>query len=202
MERSNLIPFAFLAAILSAPMLGHAQSATEDTGRGPSHVFGRSGQIAFSSDAALSVAHITPADQTTLTLAPAADFFVADSFSIGGVISLNYVKAGDSDTVIFGIGPRLGYNLTLSDLVSLWPKIGVSYAHSEVSNTTALPGGAELDQGVSNDALALNLFVPFMFHPAQHFFAGFGPFLDTDLSGDNKNTTFGLKLTLGGWVQT
>jgi hypothetical protein len=34
----------------------------------------------------------------------------------------------------------------------------------------------------------------------QHFFAGFGPFLDTDLSGDARATAFGGKLTLGGWL--
>jgi hypothetical protein len=39
-----------------------------------------------------------------------------------------------------------------------------------------------------------------MFHPVQHFFAGFGPFLDTDLSGDARATVFGGKLTLGGWL--
>ena len=53
---------------------------------------------------------------------------------------------------------------------------------------------------VSNTAIALNVFVPVMFHPAPHFFAGFGPFIDTDLSGESKATTYGAKLTLGGWL--
>jgi hypothetical protein len=35
---------------------------------------------------------------------------------------------------------------------------------------------------------------------APHFFAGFGPFLDADLTGDNKATVIGGKLTLGGWL--
>jgi hypothetical protein len=39
-----------------------------------------------------------------------------------------------------------------------------------------------------------------MLHPAPHFFAGFGPFLDVDLSGDNRATTWGARLTLGGWI--
>lgn len=39
-----------------------------------------------------------------------------------------------------------------------------------------------------------------MLQPARHFFAGFGPFLDVDLSGDNRVTMLGAKLTLGGWL--
>ena len=56
------------------------------------------------------------------------------------------------------------------------------------------------DATTSNTALALNLFVPVMFHPVEHFFLGFGPALDTDLSGDAKVTTFAGRLTLGGWI--
>src|SRR5689334_18095109 len=43
-----------------------------------------------------------------------------------------------------------------------------------------------------------NLFAPVMFHPVPHFFVGFGPFLDADLSGDNKATLFGRRLRLSG----
>jgi hypothetical protein len=39
-----------------------------------------------------------------------------------------------------------------------------------------------------------------MFHPAQHFFLGFGPAFDLDLSGDSKATTIAARLTIGGWV--
>ena len=34
---------------------------------------------------------------------------------------------------------------------------------------------------------------------ATQFFAGFGPALDTDLSGHNKETTIAARLTIGGW---
>jgi hypothetical protein len=54
----------------------------------------------------------------------------------------------------------------------------------------------------SGDAFTLNLFAPIMFHPAPHFFVGFGPFLDTDLSGSDKVTTYGAKLTIGGWFES
>jgi hypothetical protein len=188
--------FGLLALLAGIPTTGFAQSATEDTGRGPSHRFGAKGQLAISSDAALEIRHISPGDTTSITLQPAVDYFIIDQLSIGGFIGFDYRTVEDSSTTGFSIGPRVGYNITLSDLVSIWPKLGFSFAttNTEVDNE---------DVSVTtndNSALALNIFVPIMFHPATHFFAGFGPFLDTDLTGDDKVTQFGLKLTLGGWL--
>jgi hypothetical protein len=186
---------ALLALLTAVPATGFAQSMTEDTGHGPSHTFGAKRQLAISSDAALSITHYSPGSKTTITLQPAVDYFVIDNLSVGGFIGLDYTTAGDTTTTRFGIGPRVGYNLTLSDLVSIWPKIGFSFSatNTETDNATS--------DNDDNSALALNIFVPVMFHPATHFFAGFGPFLDTDLSGDDKVTAFGLKLTLGGWIE-
>jgi hypothetical protein len=39
-----------------------------------------------------------------------------------------------------------------------------------------------------------------MLHPATHFFIGFGPALDADISGDVKSTTIAGRLTIGGWI--
>jgi hypothetical protein len=191
---------ACTALMIGIPVTGFAQSATEDTGHGPSHTFGHTGQLAISSDAALSITHYAPGDYTRIELQPAVDYFIAENLSIGGFIGLDYTSFKNGSTTRFSIGPRVGYNLTLSDLVSIWPKIGFSFA----TTSTSLDAGTdEEDVTVTtndNSGIALNLFVPVMFHPAEHFFAGFGPFLDTDLSGDDKVTAFGLKLTLGGWV--
>jgi hypothetical protein len=194
------IRFLVFAAILgSAPCTVLAQDPTRNTGGGPSRTFGDSGQLAISSDAALVIQHSSPSDVTSIQIAPAADFFVIPELSVGGFIGFEYTKAGNSDATRFGIGPRVGYNIPLTDLVSLWPKIGFSYSHTSVSTDVAIARGTTLQAGSSGDAFALNLFLPIMFHPVAHFFAGFGPFLDTDLSGNNKVTTFGGKLTIGGW---
>jgi hypothetical protein len=189
--------FGLLALLAGIPATGFAQSATEDTGTGPSHTFGAKGQLAISSDAALEIKHISPGDTTSITLQPAVDYFIIDQLSIGGFIGLDYATTKGGSTTRFSIGPRVGYNVTLSDLLSIWPKIGFSFA---TTSTDVESGGTDTTTS-SNSALALNIFVPFMFHPATHFFAGFGPFLDTDLSGDDKVTQFGLKLTLGGWLE-
>lgn len=189
--------FLVTAALVVVPAVGFAQSATEDTGRGPSHNFGHEDTLAISSDAALEISHTSPGDTTRVTLAPAVDYFIINNFSIGGFIGLDYTTSGDISTTRFSIGPRVGYNIMLSDLVSIWPKLGFSLATTsqEVDNDDDDDSDDE-----ANTAIALNLFAPIMFHPATHFFAGFGPFLDVDLSGDDKVTVFGGKLTIGGWL--
>jgi hypothetical protein len=198
----NQVPFKFfalMALLVGIPATSFAQSATENTGRGPSHRFGQTRELAISSDSALQIAHTSPGDTTTITLQPAVDYFVAENFSVGGFIGFDYTTASFGSTTRFSVGPRVGYNVVLSDLVSLWPKVGFSFA----TTNTSYDNPDNADENVTandNSAIALNLFLPIMFHPAEHFFAGFGPFLDTDLSGDDKVTVFGLKLTLGGWV--
>ncbi len=179
----------------------NGQSLTETTrANGPSEQFGAKGQLAISSDASLRIANTSVSgggSTTTIELAPAVDYFVIRNLSVGGSVELNYTSTAPGHATRFGIGPRVGYNFGLSDLISIWPKAGLSLAST---STTTDANGPAPSTSVSNTAVALNLFVPVMFHPAPHFFVGFGPFLDTDLSGDAKATTVGGKLTLGGWV--
>ena len=84
----------------------------------------------------------------------------------------------------------------------MWPKAGLSFAStSQTVNGVALPSGAGVqDVTTTGSNMALNLFVPFLFHPVEHFFLGFGPALDVDLTGDVKATTIAGRLTLGGWL--
>jgi hypothetical protein len=186
-----------LGALISQATPARAQGgATEpDTNNG----FGRASVLAFSSDSALTIQHSSQ-DVTTIQLAPSVDYFVIDNLSLGGFISFDYSKSGAGDGTRIGIGPRVGYNLKLSDMLSVWPKAGFAYAYSSSTISQEVTDGARIERSSSGSALALNLFVPLMIHPAPHFFAGFGPFLDVDLSGDDRVTMFGAKLTLGGWL--
>jgi hypothetical protein len=171
----------------------------ELTTRENSAGFGQKRQWVFSSDASIQVQRTTQSDTdgalTSLSLAPAADYFVMPNLSVGGSMGVYYTKTGERNGSRFTIGPRVGYNLPISRLLSVWPKLGINYAHTggdtPVAGTTA---------NNNNDAIALSLFAPVMLHPAPHFFAGLGPFLETDLSGDNRATSWGIKLTLGGWL--
>ncbi|HEX5659736.1 MAG TPA: hypothetical protein VFX59_21225 [Polyangiales bacterium] len=156
--------------------------------------FGNPRQWAFSTDAGLQISRSTISGQdvasTQLILQPAFDYFVIKNLSVGGAVGLNYNKQGSQKGTKLTIGPRVGYNFELSRMLSVWPKLGFSFSHTNSD-------GAD-DEA---NALALNLFAPVMLHPAPHFFVGFGPFLDADLSGDSRSTTWGFKLTLGGWIQ-
>jgi hypothetical protein len=190
--------YLLACSVLALPSAAFAQDPTKDTGGGPARVFGDPAQVAVSSDAALVIQHSSQ-KVTTISFSPAADFFVAKNISVGGALLFEYDKAGSSDAVRFGIGPRVGYNFAFTDMLGLWPKIGFSFSHTGHSTDTSVGPGTTLTRSGTGNAFALNLFVPVMFHPVPHFFVGFGPFLDTDLSGSNKVTTFGGKLTVGGW---
>jgi len=188
------------AACLLAIQTAHAQDPTENTGHGPARNFGLVGQLTFASENTLDIRHSSN-EATSVTFGPAADYFIIDNLSIGGFIGFTFLNVHDSDTVQFSIGPRVGYYLAFTDLIGIWPRMGFSYAHSNVSVTTTDALGVEHEVSNNNDAIALNLYAPIMMHPAVHFFVGFGPFLDVDLSGDDRVTTYGLKLTIGGWLE-
>ena len=177
----------------------------ELTTRDDSAGFGRTRQWAFSSDASIQVQRTTQSDSTgaltTLSLAPAADYFVLPNLSLGGSVGVYYAHAGESSGSRFTIGPRVGYNFEVSRLLSVWPRLGISYAHTggdapQIANINPDTKTGNND----NNAIAISIFAPVMVHPAPHFFAGFGPFLESDLSGDNRATSWGFKLTMGGWM--
>ncbi|HKO47986.1 MAG TPA: hypothetical protein VJV79_09700 [Polyangiaceae bacterium] len=170
----------------------------------PSGVFGDRGQITISSDAGLSISSTSTSgvdgSTTKLTLLPALDYFVANNISVGGFIGVDYTTTSGQHETVFQIGPRVGYNLAFSERFSFWPKLGFSYSSSSTSTTAPPPAPPGTTNDVSGSHLALNVFAPVMFHPVQHFFLGFGPALDTDLTGDARKTAIAGRLTIGGWL--
>jgi hypothetical protein len=205
--------------LLALPSLAHAQDEDDDvevrtrrdtlpdvSASSPSGRFGLEGQKAVSSDAGLSISNISVSgadgSATTLVLRPAIDWFISDSVSLGGFVGVEYATAPGGSSSSVSVGPRVGYNVPLAARVSLWPKAGVALARTNQTDDGAtLPNGVVLgDEDDSNTSLQLNLFVPVMFHPVQHFFLGLGPALDQDLTGDSKATALAVRLTLGGWI--
>jgi len=172
----------------------------------PSGVFGGKGQLAVSSDAGISISNTSISDvdgsSTQLILRPAVDYFVIDYLSLGGFLGVEHNSTPGGSSTAFSIGPRIGYNIPLSESFSVWPKIGFSFAStSQEEDDVELPGGGVIEgSDESSTSVQLNLFAPFMFHPVEHFFIGFGPAFDLDLSGDEKATTIAARLTLGGWI--
>jgi hypothetical protein len=151
---------------------------------------------------------------TEFSVAPAADFFVIQNLSVGGNILFGVFNpaqsgSGPSTTAtLFGIAPRVGYNIPLTDMISFWPKVYFSYTTVNLSSGGGSAGG---------NATAIGLFAPIMFVPAPHFFLGIGPDFSTQLSsnstfsgstggvsasGSTSNPTVtqvGIQATIGGW---
>ncbi len=167
----------------------------------PSGQFGGKGQLAISNDAGLLISNASQSGRggstTTLQMRPALDYFVIDHLSFGAFLGLDYEHVPSGHSTTWALGPRVGYDSPLSGMFSIWPKVGVAFATTtQTINATSL--GPQTSSDSSN--LQVNVFVPVLLHPATHFFLGFGPALDADISGSVKTTTIAGRLTLGGWI--
>jgi len=169
----------------------------------PAGVFGYGGQLALSSDTGVSISSTSTAgvDESTtkLSLRPALDYFLVNNVSVGAFVGVEYTSTGGAHATTFAIGPRVGYDFVFAEHFSFWPKLGVSYSDSNTTTSAAVSAGSPPAEKVSARHLALNAFALLMFHPVPHFFLGFGPALDTDLTGQARQTTIAGRLTVGGW---
>jgi len=148
---------------------------------------------------------------------PSAHYFVADNWSLGGVLTVIYDDSNsptlETKSVTFGAGVDLGYNVPLGELVSWWLRADLGYytEHQRTLSNVVVglggfsPSSEGLNYSTDDHALALGLYLPFLLHPVKHFFLGLGPdaFVDlvhTSSSADNRRVHFGLGSTLGGWL--
>jgi hypothetical protein len=167
-------------------------------------IFGNKGQIAISSEAGATFSHTSFSgdkdSSTSFVLRPGVDYFLIKQLSLGVFLGVESQSQGDLSTTIFSVGPRVGYDIAFSDRFSIWPRVGFSYNSTKFKVDPPSTDGIDPPStSISNNALALNVFAPFLFH-TNHYFAGVGPALDADLSGDIKATTFAVRVTLGGWI--
>ncbi|HLK41102.1 MAG TPA: hypothetical protein VKU41_30335 [Polyangiaceae bacterium] len=159
---------------------------------------------------------------TAFALAPSVDYFPINGLSVGasfvvGVLNPAVANGASGGTeTIFGIVPRVGYDLPLSEFVSFWPKVYFGYVTYSVSG-----GSGPVSVSGGGNQSAIGLFAPFMFEPARHFLLGIGPSVSTQLGNNTttqtstngtivngngntsvsnpKVTLFGLQATIGGW---
>jgi hypothetical protein len=175
--------------------------------------FGAQGQIAVSADLPflnegpeLAIFHESVSmgggSTTVVGIQPSLDYFVAPNVSVGAQVGIVHVSAnaggGASDTEI-GVEARAGYNIGLTDSVSLWPRLGIGYNH----DSTSFNGSGTPDQSGYNVTLYLS--VPVLWHPGSHFFLGAGPAFSTQLlnkiegNDQGKTTIIGLTALIGGY---
>jgi hypothetical protein len=137
---------------------------------------------------------------TIIEIEPSLDYFVAPNLSVGGEVG---VLHGDGIAGITGatvtaivIEARVGYNIPINEMFSLWPHLGIGYEHVSASAN---------GNSASGYTIPLVVTVPILWHPASHFFLGLGPTLTTELASklesmdQPKTTDIGLTGVLGGY---
>jgi hypothetical protein len=148
----------------------------------------------------------------------AADWFPIERLSVGA--SATYSRASTSIDAPAGtttstptytayiIAPRVGYALPISPIVSLWPRVGFTYAHLGFESTNGgINGNTTTTSGQSLYAVTIE--APFVFVIAPHLFLSLAPTVDLGVGGSNsatatstslKETDFGLLAGLGGYL--
>jgi hypothetical protein len=167
-----------------------------------------------------TVNNATTTDHSTaFYLVPALDYFVIDHLSIGGEIGFAHIDSSNDVNVggttrstsnpgidLFGLQARVGYNIDITRQFSIWPRGGLGFRY--VSNPDAAAN-------TTANEFFLNVDVPILWHPVDHFFIGVAPSFNVALSGTysvkdtntnvSTNTGFGrwslhvLNAVLGGW---
>ena len=188
----------------------------------PEPRFGDEGVMAFTGALSASFGHLGyssgDGSTTSVSIQPAFDYFSGPNFSEGVTALFRYTDSMSGiditdRTLTFGVTVALGGNFWLGDRVSFWPKLslGVWESQSTLSaptggsvsvNGTAFPIGP--DTVITEHAAFAQLYAPFLFHLARHFFVGFGPDGYVDLvhsanSVDNRRLFLGASSTVGGW---
>jgi hypothetical protein len=188
--------------------------------------FGDVGEIVLSSDLGVSGGGTSYTDaggnsSWSVAIAPAFDGFVAHNISFG--VGFDIFSGSENGTDVStgthytstrsggSLAPRLGWNISIADWLSVWARLTIGYglAHRDLQELTASDHYSERYAWVG-------IYVPVLFHLAQHFFVGFGPSASTDLahwftpdnsiqwiptqSTNNRGSTVGAALTVGGWL--
>ena len=201
MTTRRSLTVAALACLLAAPLARAETTAPETTSTGfaptadAAGAFGVVGQLALS-HGATSAEYLSYVKSGgggwTLHLEPAADYFLFPHISLGGLVAYGHASGGGGtgttgvSSDAFSIGARGGYALAITDRFGVWPLVGLRLDYLSAGHA-------------SQTDTFIPILVPFLFHPAQHFFLGAGPRFDVHLSG-HENTVWGLNTVLGGWL--
>lgn len=204
-----------LALVLAAGPAHAQQWPTDDPSYGvpdPSlklrpEGFGSPGTMVITGDFDLDFRHITDsfmgrsASATVVTVTPSVLVFMAQNFAVGGLLSLQYLSADPVSETNLSIGPLVAYNIPVGARTSIFPALGVTYTWG--NRTRSIEGGSE---DLSGYDISLLIKAPVLFHPFEHVFVGFGPFIELDLvakqegADTSKTRTLGLTLDLGFWL--
>ena len=185
--------------------------------------FGDAGEIVFTGVLNASIGRlgfdVGGSSSTTLSIEPAFDYFQTRDTSEGTSVFLRYSDAvsgigTETKALSYGWNGQLGKNVWIGDRVSFWPKLALGIWQSRLTISTTSPGivttigGLPIAVGpsteVTENAVVLQLYAPFLLHVAQHFFIGFGPDVYVDVLHSvagisNRRMFVGASSTVGGW---
>jgi hypothetical protein len=98
----------------------------------------------------------------------AFDFFATQGFSLGAAAT--YFRVSESTDVPAGqpaasspvlsgyvLAPRVGYAFAISRIVSLWPRLGFTFAHFETETTTTIINGMTTTSSSGTSVYALTI---------------------------------------------
>jgi hypothetical protein len=185
--------------------------------------FGDAGEIVFTGVLNASIGRlgfdVGGSSSTTVSIEPAFDYFQARNTSEGTSVFLRYsdVVSGigtEAKALSYGWYGQLGENVWIGDRVSFWPKLALGIWQSRLTLSApstgfttsvdglAIPIGPSTE--VTENAVVLQLYAPFLLHVAQHFFVGFGPDVYVDVLHSvagisNRRMFVGASSTVGGW---
>jgi hypothetical protein len=102
----------------------------------------------------------------------------------GGTLN---TSGGNGNTYVFGVAPRVGYLFRINDLLTFWPRGGLSFY---TATTVSPPNAANATTHNNVNQLALDLEPQLVITPVSHF--GFTVAIDGDipLYGRHAVTTF------------
>jgi hypothetical protein len=172
-----------IAAVLLCVLVGQAEA--NDLGeRGAVSING-----AFGLDITSTSNDVKGSESVTeVRVAPNGDLFVVPNVSLGGGLLVDYFSQGDSSSTAFGVQARAGYYLPIGS-AGIWLMIGFDYLHGKNSVSS---GVGSFDY--TTDVLALDVYVPLVFHLAPNFFFGLGPSIKQDLTySDDSNLVTDVK---------
>jgi hypothetical protein len=196
-------------------------AASADEAVAPRWGFGRRRQVVFTNalvGSFLTTRYaLTSSGSTDVNIGGAVDYFVFDHISLGtgaGISSSTYSlldnatrNAAANALSATWLTLRLGVSIPMGEKVSVYPVVSIGTESSVLASQAAGPENERDTHGVFT-----SVFAPLLVHPVEHFFVGFGPSLNTDISRSvsspspgiqtvsNRETAIGAGLELGGWV--
>ena len=171
---------ACAVAVLATPRSAAAFGGTADR-------LGQQGNFVISNRANLGFDQGLSYKGTSISLVPELDYFVIQNLSLGGAVLFNWDSNNGASA---GIVPQIAYHVPLSASWSFWPRLAVTIA----TGASGIPGDPA--------RFSVEVSAPFLIHPAEHFFFGFGPAFATDLAGANKITHIYGSFLIGGYFNS